>query len=80
MPKQSVIHLFNANVDSITDDMLANIANYYTHIMISPIQFSTDNDNWWYRYQPLDYTIGGPIGSIDSIKTSYNEQRRRIYL
>ena len=68
MSKPIILHMFNTPVNNIDDNMLATISHTYTHIMISPIQFSADHSEWWYRYQPLDYTIGGPIGSKEDIQ------------
>ena len=81
MSKQNILHLFNTPVNKIDDHMLLAISHEYTHIMISPIQFSVDKDDWWFRYQPLDYTIGGPIGSYDDVKSFLERARNHnIYV
>lgn len=41
----------------------------YTYIQISPPQKSHDGNEWFFRYQPIDYTkIEGPLGSENDLK------------
>jgi alpha-amylase len=41
----------------------------YSHIQIAPAQKSNPSDQWWARYQPIDYTVIEGMGSESNLKT-----------
>ncbi|RYZ60247.1 MAG: alpha-amylase [Proteobacteria bacterium] len=77
-PKQTdvMVQLFNYPFKNITSEMktLADIG--YAQIHVSPPNLTIDSDQWWGRYQPVDYrVIAGPLGSEkdfrEMIKTAH---------
>jgi alpha-amylase len=45
----------------------------YSHIQIAPAQKSNPSDQWWGRYQPIDYTVIEGMGSENDLKTLINK-------
>ncbi len=41
----------------------------YSHIQIAPAQKSNPSDQWWARYQPIDYAVIEGMGSKEDLKT-----------
>jgi alpha-amylase len=48
-----------------------------THVQISPPQKSLDNNEWWARYQPVDYQkIEGPLGGENEIRQMFAKAKQ----
>lgn len=70
MPSDVIVQLFDQPFSWIEErlDSLAEIG--YSHILISPPQKSHPGQEWWARYQPVDFTkIEGPLGSENQLRS-----------
>ena len=67
--KNVVVQMFNKpfrNIETLLPD-LEQIG--YSHILISPPQKSHPSEEWWGRYQPVDFmVIEGPLGDEDDLR------------
>ncbi len=64
-PRRDVIvQLFNWPFAKITGEIPLLAVLGYAQIHVSPPNLTIDSDQWWGRYQPVDYrVIAGPLGS-----------------
>lgn len=73
-PGNAIIHMFNYPFSEIKDQLpvLAEIG--FKYIQISPPQLSRGDQEWYGRYQPLDYRIiDGPLGNERQLKDLINQ-------
>jgi alpha-amylase len=64
-----IVQLFNWKFTEIKDELPKLKELGYTRVHVSPPEKSHSGDEWYYRYQPVDYTkIEGPLGSSDDFK------------
>lgn len=65
-----IVQLFNYPFRTITAEMPRLAALGYAQIHVSPPNLTIDSDQWWGRYQPVDYrVIAGPLGNEAEFKT-----------
>lgn len=69
-PRSDVIlQLFNWPFARITDELPLIAEAGYAQIHVSPPQLSIATNQWWGRYQPVDYRlIAGPLGNETQFK------------
>ena len=75
---KSIVHMFNYPFKLIEQELptLANIG--FKYIQISPPQLSRKGNQWFDRYQPLDYRIiDGPLGSEEDLRKLVEEAKRQ---
>jgi len=64
LPRSAVVQLFNWPYTAIEDEVCALADLGYSHVHVSPPQLSNSSNDWWGRYQPVDYrVIDGPLGN-----------------
>ena len=64
---RSVIQAFDWRFDKVAAAVPALAALGYSDVLVSPPQASNEAVwQWWGRYQPTSYKIGGPLGSADA--------------
>jgi alpha-amylase len=64
-----VVQLFNWKFTEIKDELPKLKELGYTRVHVSPPMKSHAGDEWYFRYQPVDFTrIEGPLGSSDEFK------------
>lgn len=56
----------------------------YTHIQVSPPQMSNNSQEWWGRYQPIDFTVlESPLGNendLNELIDAAHEQGQKIII
>lgn len=64
-----IYHAFDTPFQVVQSN-LSRIKEFgYTYVQISPPQKSHSGDQWFFRYQPLDFTtLEGPLGNENDIK------------
>lgn len=68
-PKDVIVQLFNYPFTKITAEMPKLAEMGYAQIHVSPPNLTMDSDQWWGRYQPVDYRrIAGPLGNEKEFK------------
>ncbi len=68
-PKDVIVQLFNYPFTQITAEMPLLKSMGYAQIHVSPPNLTIDSDQWWARYQPVDYRmISGPLGNEAEFK------------
>jgi len=64
-----IYHAFNVPFREIERELPELKAQGYTYIQISPPQLSNPSNEWWGRYQPIDFTvIDSPLGNENELK------------
>jgi len=68
--KADVIYqAFNETFQQVRDEVPELTEQGYTHIQISPPQLSNSSQEWWGRYQPIDFTVlESPLGNENDLK------------
>jgi alpha-amylase len=63
-PHDVIVQLFNWPFQKITAEIPTLAAQGYGQVHVSPPNLSIASDQWWGRYQPVDYRlIAGPLGN-----------------
>lgn len=63
-PTDVIVQLFNWPFKKIADEMPQLAGAGYAQIHVSPPNLTIASDQWWGRYQPVDYRmISGPLGT-----------------
>jgi alpha-amylase len=76
-PTDVVVQLFNWPFDRITNEMPLLARMGYAQIHVSPPNLTIDSDQWWGRYQPVDYRkIEGPLGDEAAFKRMIDAAKR----
>ncbi len=64
----AIFHAFNQNYNDV-ETFVCELANQgYSHVQISPSQESNPGNEWWKRYQPVNYNRIKGLGSGDDLK------------
>ncbi|MFO0840902.1 MAG: alpha-amylase family glycosyl hydrolase [Gemmataceae bacterium] len=64
-----VVQLFNWKFTEIKDELPKLKELGYTRVHVSPPMKSHKGDQWFFRYQPVDFTkVEGPLGTSDELK------------
>ena len=65
----AIYHAFDQTYKSVKDQIPELAKTGYKYIQLSPCQKSktSENDVWWLRYQPIEFTIGNIYGSRDEL-------------
>ena len=64
----AIFHAFNQNYNEVEQFVCILADQGYSHIQISPAQKSNPGNEWWKRYQPLDYSVIEGLGSEHDLK------------
>jgi alpha-amylase len=59
----AIFHAFNQKFGDVKGFVCELNKQGYTHVQISPAQKSNPGDQWWKRYQPVDYQVIEGLGS-----------------
>lgn len=65
----AIFHAFDQPFSDVTGFVCDLPGQGYTHVQISPAQKSNPTDQWWGRYQPVDYKVIEGKGSEAELKT-----------
>lgn len=64
----AIFHAFNQNYNDV-EVFVCELANQgYSHVQISPAQKSNPGNEWWKRYQPVNYNEIEGLGSDNDLK------------
>ena len=76
----NILHAFNWKMKDIQDHAAEIAAAGFTTVQISPIQKAKETTNagsyatdWWAYYQPIDFTVGNPLGTQAELKSMTTE-------
>lgn len=73
-----ILQVFNWPFSRVTDKLDALAELGYTHLHVSPPSLSINRNEWWARYQPIDYrVIDGPLGDEQAFK-EMNEKAEQV--
>lgn len=64
----AIFHAFNQQYSDIAKFACTLADQGYTHIQISPAQKSNPGNEWWKRYQPIDYSVIDGLGTESDLK------------
>jgi alpha-amylase len=64
----AIFHAFNQSFADVQAYVCDVAVQGYSHIQISPAQQSNPSDQWWARYQPVDYTVIAGKGTAADLK------------
>ncbi len=64
----AIFHAFNQNYSEVEKFVCKLADQGYSHVQISPAQKSNPGNEWWKRYQPLDYSVIEGLGSENDLK------------
>ncbi|HVT10462.1 MAG TPA: alpha-amylase family glycosyl hydrolase [Polyangia bacterium] len=64
----AIFHAFDQSYTDVAGYVCEVAAQGYSHIQISPAQQSNPSDQWWARYQPVDYTVIAGKGTSAQLK------------
>ena len=68
--KNAIVQMFNRRFVDIQAELPELSAAGYSYILVSPPQRSHPSEEWWGRYQPVDFTIiDGPLGTGNDLRT-----------
>ena len=65
----AIFHAFDQPFSDVTGFVCDLPGQGYTHVQISPAQKSNPTDQWWGRYQPVDYKVIEGKGSKAELKS-----------
>ncbi len=72
-----IVQLFNWPFAKIKAEVPLLAEAGYGQILVSPPNLSIQSDQWWGRYQPVDYRlIAGPLGNETEFKAMIQEAHR----
>jgi alpha-amylase len=63
----AVFHAFNQKYTDVKGFVCDLRQQGYTHVQISPAQKSNPGDQWWKRYQPVDYRTIEGLGTENDV-------------
>jgi alpha-amylase len=64
----AIFHAFDQKLSDVTSMVCSLAEQRYSHVQISPVQRSNPTDQWWGRYQPVDYAVIQGLGSEVELK------------
>ena len=64
----AIFHAFDQNFGDVAGFVCELGAEGYSHVQLSPAQKSNPTDQWWGRYQPVDYAVIAGRGSEADLK------------
>jgi alpha-amylase len=64
----AIFHAFNQDYSEVEKFVCQLADQGYSHVQISPAQKSNPGNEWWKRYQPLDYSVIEGLGSEDDLR------------
>ncbi len=64
----AIFHAFNQPYSEVEKFVCQLADQGYSHIQLSPAQKSNPSQEWWARYQPLDYSVIEGLGSEADLK------------
>ncbi len=59
----AIFHAFNQQYKDVENFVCTLADQGYSHVQISPAQKSNPGNEWWKRYQPVDYSVIKGLGS-----------------
>lgn len=69
----AIFHAFNQQYSDIAEFVCQLAEQGYSHVQISPAQQSNEGNEWWKRYQPVDYSVIKGLGTEDDLKQLINK-------
>ena len=69
----AIFHAFNQQYKDVEGFVCILADQGYSHIQISPAQKSNPGNEWWKRYQPVDYSVIEGLGSESDLKNLINK-------
>jgi alpha-amylase len=64
----AIFHAFDQSFSDVQAYVCDLSAQGYSHVQIAPAQQSNPSDQWWARYQPVDYRVIAGKGSETDLK------------
>lgn len=64
----AIFHAFNQIYTEVEQIVCQLAGQGYSHIQISPAQESREGDDWWKRYQPVNYRAVKGLGTVGDLK------------
>ena len=64
----AIFHAFNQKYSDVEQFVCTLADQGYSHVQISPAQKSKSGSEWWYRYQPVNYSVIEGLGSEGDLK------------
>ena len=64
----AIFHAFNQSFNEVEKFVCVLADQGYSHVQISPTQKSNSGNEWWKRYQPVDYSVIEGLGSESDLK------------
>ena len=71
----AIFHAFDQNYGDVKLYVCDLPSQGYSHIQIAPAQKSNPSDQWWARYQPIDYAVIKGRGSEGDLKKLIKKTR-----
>jgi alpha-amylase len=64
----AIFHAFNQKYAEVKTSACTLAEQGYSHLQISPTQKSNSGNEWWKRYQPVDWSMVEGLGSATELK------------
>ena len=68
----AIFHAFNQSFKDVENFVCVLAEQGYSHVQISPTQKSNPGNEWWKRYQPVDYSVIEGLGSENDLQQLIN--------
>ena len=69
----NILHCFNWTLNQIKEELPSIAQAGFTSVQTSPLQPHTGGSNWYWLYQPTNFTVGNEIGSYNDLKSLCSE-------
>ena len=69
----NILHCFNWTLDQIKQELPDIAEAGFTSVQTSPLQGHDGNYQWYWLYQPTNFSIGNELGSYDDLKALCSE-------
>jgi alpha-amylase len=64
----AIFHAFNQSFNDVEKFVCTLADQGYSHVQISPAQQSNKGNEWWKRYQPVNYAVIDGLGTENDLK------------
>ena len=69
----NILHCFNWTLNQIKEELPKIAQAGFTSVQTSPLQGHNGNYQWYWLYQPTNFTVGNELGSLDDLKSLCRE-------
>lgn len=72
----NILHAFNWTLNQIKDELPNIAAAGFTCVQTSPLQGHDGRNQWYWLYQPINFSVGNEIGSYDELQELCTEAHK----